>query len=98
MKATIMGYGEVEFDPIYPDSNCYDLYDLAIIDPDTYTIIGEENYTNEDDYRSAINNIYGREVVHEADDACTTELVVCGLDCYQCECTRHLTYVIDSEE
>ena len=34
MKATIKGYGTVEFDPMTVSNNFYDLYDVAVVDPE----------------------------------------------------------------
>lgn len=65
-KAIIKGYGGVEFDPMAPDGNFYDLYDVAIVDPENnWEITKEERYTDEDEYRSALSNTYGREVIGE---------------------------------
>lgn len=99
MKATIKGYGTVEFDPMTVSNNFYDLYDMAVVDPENnWEIAKEEHYTDEDEYRSALRNTYGREVIDEQErmDFCD---VIDGLgELYECECTRHVAYVIDTDE
>lgn len=95
--AIIMGYGKVEFDPMNYDSNVYDLYDVAIFDPESGMIEGEENYIDEDRYRSALRDTYGREVIYEKEEAGYCDVIDSWGELYECECTYHVTYVIDSE-
>ena len=85
-KALIKSYGTAEFDPMSPRSNFYDLYDVAIVDPeDNWEIAKEEHYLNEGEYRSALRDTYGREVIDDWGEL------------YECECTYHVAYAIDSE-
>ena len=99
-KAIIRWYDiEVEFDPIDVNSNAYDLYEIAIVDPDNeYTIVGEECYADEDEYRSALQNTYGREVIHEQERVDTCEVIDGWGETYECDCTHHVAYVIDEED
>lgn len=96
-KAIVRDYGKVEFDPMNYDNNFYDLWAVAICDPETDLIIGEEHYTNESDYRSALRNTYGREVMNEQ-----MEFGSCDVDydlrTYDCECMYHIAYVVDNDE
>lgn len=98
-KAIIKGYGGVEFDPMAPDGNFYDLYDVAIVDPENnWEITKEERYTDEDEYRSALSNTYGREVIGEQERMDFCEVIDGWGELYECECTRHVAYVIDTDE
>ena len=93
--AFIKDYGEVDSDPMVADHH-FDLYDVAICDPETDQVIEEEHYTDEDDYRSALRDTYGREVMDEQQEAgfCYADY---GFETYDCECTYHIAYVIDRE-
>lgn len=97
-QATIKGYGKVEFDPMDYDSNTYDLYDVAIVDPnDNWWISREEHYVRESEYRSALRDTYGREVMDEQlrDGNCDVEYDGCT---YEFHATYHIAYVVDHEE
>lgn len=97
-RGLIEGYGNVEFDPIDIGSNIYELYDVAIVDPDNnYEIVGEEHYLDEADYLIALRDTYGRVVLHEKEEARTCD-VITGWELHECECNNHVAYVIDSEE
>lgn len=95
--AKIRDYGTAEFDPTAHDGNIYDLYDIAICDPDTDEIIEEEHYTTEGEYLDAINGTIGREVLDEQ-----TEYGYCQVtydtEDYECPATYHIAYVYDTEE
>lgn len=95
--AEIRDYGKVNFDSMNLGNNVYDLYAVAICDPETDLVIGEEHYTDEEDYRTALRDTYGREVMDEQQEygLCT---VSDGWDEYDCECTYHVAYVIDHED
>ena len=96
-KATIRNYGTVDFDPISPSSNFYDLYNVAIVDPETDLIVGEEHYVSEEDYRSALRDVYGREIVHEDESMGFCDVIDGWGEGFECECTKHVAYVIDHE-
>ena len=97
-KALIKFYGTAEFDPMSPSSNFYDLYDVAVVDPDSnYEIAKEEHYLNEDEYRSAIRDTYGRKVIDEQERMGFCEVIDDWGELYECECTYHVAYAIDSE-
>lgn len=97
-KALIMFYGEAEFDTMSPSSNFYYLYDVAIVDPeDNYKIAKEEHYLNKDEYRSALRDTYGREVIDEQERMGFCEVIDGWGELYECEYTYHVAYVIDSE-
>lgn len=95
MKGAIEGYGVVDFDPATYDNNHYDLYCIRVCSGEQ--VVGEERYTSERSYESAIRNTYGRELVSECteDDWCD---VACGREHYDCECTYHYAFVTDKEE
>ncbi len=97
MKGKIREYGEVEFDPIDLNSNYYDLYDVAICDPETDLIVSEEHYATKDDYLIALRDTYGREVMDEQIVMGFCD-VIWDCDTFECECTHHVAYVIDHEE
>lgn len=96
-KAKVEGFeGMVEFDEMRYD-NTYDVYAIAICDPETDQVISEERYTSEDDYRSALYNTEGRELMDEQEE-CGYVNVTCHGEGYECEATHHIAYVIDHEE
>lgn len=99
-KAIIKGYGKtVEFDPMDYGNNQYDLYDILIVDPDNnWEVTYEERYTDESEYRSALRNTYGREVMHEKTETDSHCEAICNGELYECECTRTTAYVIDTKE
>ena len=96
-KAYIRDYGKVDFDPTKPDQNFYDLYDVAICDPETDRVISEEHYTSEEDYLDAIQTTYGREVMDEQYYVCLCEV---DYDCrtYDIDCMHTVAYVFDKED
>ena len=96
-KAYIRDYGKVEFDPMQPDQNFYDLYDIAICDPETDHVISEEHYTSEDAYHDALYYTYGREVMDEQSYVAFCQL---DYDCrtYDIDCMHTVAYVFDHEE
>lgn len=96
-KAYIRDYGKVDFDPIQPDQNFYDLYAVAICDPETDRVISEEHYTSEDRYHDAIYDTYGREVMDEQSYVGLCEV---DYDCrtYGLDCMVTVAYVIDKED
>ena len=96
MRGRIKGYGEVEFDAVSYGNNFYDLYAVAICDPETDQVIEEEHYVDEDDYRMALRDTYGREVMDEQTEMGFCDVVWDGTT-YECECTYHIAYVIDKE-
>lgn len=95
--ATAHRYGTVEFDPMNHDANCYDLYNVVICNPDTDEYVAEERYATEGEYMSAINGTAGRKVFDEQEEVGYCE-VWYDLEEYECDCTRHIAYVYDSEE
>lgn len=96
-KATVNDFGTVTFDPMDYDNNTYDLYTVAICDPDTEQVTEEEHYADEAEYRSALYNTYGREFMDEKleDGSCDVERDGCT---YECPCIYHIAYVVDHEE
>lgn len=96
-KATIKDYGTVEFDPTNYDNNVYDLYVVAIIDPERDYIKEEEHYLSENEFNDALENTYGREVMERQLDYGWTEVWYEG-ESYDCEYTMHVAYVIDHDE
>lgn len=96
-KANANDFGTVNFDPMDYDNNVYDLYTVAICDPETEQVTEEEHYANEDEYRSALHNTYGREVMDEQleDGNCDVEYDGCT---YECPATYHIAYVVDHDE
>lgn len=99
MKVIIEGYGTVEFDPMNFSNNFYDLYAVAVVDPeDEWKIATEEHYTDEGEYHSALRNTCGREVYDEQALMGFCDIIDgCG-DLYECECTYHVAYVTDTDE
>lgn len=95
--ATIPEYGQINFDPMDYDANCCDLFAVAVCDPDTDLVEREEHYTDEDDYRSALRDTYGREVM---DEQVTDGWAYAYLDGeqYEVSATYHVAYVIDKED
>ena len=96
-KATIRDYGKVEFDPMNYDNNVYDLYAIAICDPETDLVVGEEHYTDENDYHDAIRNTFGREFMTESEE-CGFCDVWYESEQFEAEATYHIAYVIDHED
>lgn len=96
-KATVRDYGTVNFDPMTYSNNVYDLYAVAICDPETDQIISEEHYTDEDDYRTALRDTYGRKVMDEQEEFGFCDVYYDGCT-YDCECTYHIAYVVDHDE
>lgn len=96
MKATIEGYGTIDFNPIDLDSNTFDLYCIAICNPDTDEVIEEEHYVTKSEFNTARNDVYGREVMDEqlVDGSCDVEWDGCQ---YECKALYHMAYVIDTE-
>jgi len=94
-KAIIEGYGTVDFDPIDYDNNCYDLYCVCICEDEA--VIAEEHYTDEGSFRIAINDTYGRELMDERIEVVWWDVTYNG-EQYECECTLHFAYVIDTDE
>lgn len=97
-NGTIRDYGKVKFDPINLDSNVYDLYAVAICDPETDRVISEEHYTSEDEYHDALYYTYGRELMDEQEEFGMCEVTDGWGTVYDCECTYRVAYVIDSED
>lgn len=95
MEASIRDYGKVDFDPMSIEDNFYDLYCVCICEGEQ--VVAEEHYTDEDEYRSAINDTYGREFMDEREEAGWVE-VDTGHGIYECEVEYHFAYVIDNEE
>jgi hypothetical protein len=99
MKAPIKGYGTVEFDPMNPSDNIYDLYTVAVLDPETDEVTKEEHYLTVDDFNDAISNTYGREDTMNGESWCGWCDVHTGFDgVYECECTHYVEYVVDTDE
>ena len=100
MKGTIDGYGEVEFKSTRWGDNFYDLYAVAICDPETDEIVDEEHYLDEGDYRAALDDTPGREVMDEREELGSCWVTWPGDeygDTFDAECTWHFAYVIDKE-
>ena len=97
-KARIKGYGCVEFYPMNPSGNHYELYDVAIVDRQRGAVKEQEHYISEDDYRTALYDVYGREVLDEQQTFGECEVNDNWGECYMCDCTHHVAYVIDHEE
>ena len=100
-KATIRNYGTasfvVDFDPTNYDSNIYDLYAVAVCDWENEEVLEEERYLNEEEYRSALRDTCGREVMDEQEHAGFCDVYYNG-EQHECECIYHIAYVVDHEE
>lgn len=94
-KATIRDYGTVDFDPMVYDSNVYDLWCVAICEGEQ--VVSEEHYTDEDGYRSALRDTYGREFMDEQQEPGLCDVWYNG-EQYECECVYHIAYIIDHDE
>ena len=95
MGAIIRDYGTVHFDPMSIDDNAYDAYCVCICKGEQ--VVAEEHYVDEDEFRSAINNTYGRELMSETIEDGYVD-VDTGYGIYECHCIYHFAYVIDGEE
>lgn len=87
-KATVKGYGKVDFDPMCYGNNTIDLYDIAVCDY-TDDIVDVERYTDEADYRAALSEyqmLDEQEEIKELD-------VTFNMDGYLVEATIHTAYV-----
>lgn len=97
-QTKVKGYGVVEFGPMNPSGNYYELYDVAIVDPETNQITDEEHYISESDYHTALCDVYGREVLEQQKAFGECEVESNWGECYVCECDHNVAYVIDHEE
>lgn len=94
-KGYIDGYGTVDFDPVSIDSNEYDLWCICICVDEQ--VVAEEHYVDGDEFRAAINDTYGRELMDERLEDRYAD-VDTGFGTYECEVLYHFAYVVDNEE
>ena len=95
--AKVPDYGTVDFDPTNCRNNIYDLYTVAICDWENEEVLEEEHYAKESEYRSALLNTDGREVMDEQMQGGFCD-VYYNHELYECECIYHIAYVVDHEE
>lgn len=95
MQAIIRDYGNVDFDPAAFEDNFYELYCVCICVDEQ--VVAEEHYVDEDEFRAAINDTYGRELMDERIEEGYAD-VDTGFGTYECEVLYHFAYVIDNEE
>ena len=93
-KAKVPDYGMVDFDPT---TNSCDLYTIVICDWENEEFLEEEHYTTESEYRSALLDTDGREVMGE-DTLTDFRDVYYNYERCWCECFDHVAYVVDHEE
>ena len=93
----VKGYGKIRFDNMDYDANDLELYAIAICDPDTGLTVKEERYTDEEGYRIALRDTYGRELVDEQ-TVLGSALVLCDGHEYEADATYRVAYVVDSED
>lgn len=97
-QATVRDYGTIyDFDPMCYDNNYYDLWCVAVCDPETDEVEGEEHYVSESEYRSALRDTEGREVMDEQTQVGFCDVIYNG-ECYEFEAIYHIAYVFDYEE
>lgn len=92
--------GTVDFDILNYDNNGLNLYEIAVVDPETDEIVGEEFYTDQQDWQTAQSDARGRTSL-DMDEETVGDVVahVCGtFDTYEIEACIHVAYVIDQDE
>lgn len=92
--------GTIDFDILEYDSNGLDLYEIAIVNPETDEIEGEEFYTDRQDWQAAQSDVYGRASLDMDKEtvADVTAHIVGTFDTYDLVATVHTAYVIDHDE
>lgn len=92
--------GIIDFDIMDYDSNGLDLYEVAIVDPETDEIEGEEYYTDWQDWQTAQYNVPGRTGLDMDEETVkSVEVHVIGtFETYELDATIHTAYVTSTEE